>query len=108
MKKIIPIFLLAFLIFFSAQSQRLLSWAPEFPRDNSNLVVKVDCNKGNKGLLNFEGGNSANVYVHVGVITNLSTNASDWRYVKFAYGTANAAGSFIAGITRQHNIGSSG
>ncbi|MBL7701999.1 MAG: T9SS type A sorting domain-containing protein [Ferruginibacter sp.] len=71
----------------SANAQRLLSWTPEFPVDNSNLVFTVDCNKGNQGLLNFEGGNSANVYVHVGVITNLSTGPTDWKYVKFTWGS---------------------
>jgi glycosidase len=70
-----------------AQAQRLLSWSPEFPLDNSNLVITVDCNKGNQGLLNYGGGNSADVYVHVGVITNLSTGPSDWKYVKFTWAT---------------------
>ena len=68
--------------------QRLLSWTPEFPIDNSNLVFTVDCTKGNQGLNNFEGGNSNNVYVHVGVITNLSTGPADWKYTKFTWGTA--------------------
>lgn len=72
----------------STFSQRLLSWSPEFPIDNSNLTFTVDCSKGNQGLLNFESGNSANVYVHVGVITNLSTSPTDWKYVKFTWGTA--------------------
>ena len=73
---------------FSVNAQRLLSWTPEFPVDNSTLSFTVDCNKGNQGLLNFEGGNSNNVYVHVGVITNLSTGPSDWKYVKFTWATA--------------------
>ena len=72
---------------FLANAQRLLSWTPEFPLDNSTLVFTVDCSKGNQGLLNFEGGNSANIYVHVGVITNLSTGPTDWRYTKFTWGT---------------------
>ena len=72
----------------SANAQRLLTWTPEFPVDNANLSFTIDCNKGNQGLLNFEGGNSANVYVHVGVITNLSTGPSDWKYVKFTWGSA--------------------
>ena len=62
----------------TANAQRLLSWTPEFPIDNSNLVFTVDCNKGNQGLLNYGGGNSSDVYVHVGVITNLSSGPSDW------------------------------
>jgi len=90
MKKIM-LFALAAALSFAANSQRLLSWTPEFPIDNSTLVATVDCNKGNKGLLNFEGGNSNNVYVHVGVITNLSTGPSDWKYVKFAWGTTDPA-----------------
>ena len=73
---------------FSLNAQRLLSWTPEFPIDNATLSFTVDCNKGNQGLLNFEGGNSNNVYVHVGVITNLSTGPSDWKYTKFTWGTA--------------------
>ena len=90
MKKILSL-AVAVLLFLAAQSQRLLSWTPEFPIDNSTLVATVDCNKGNQGLLNFEGGNSNNVYVHVGVITNLSTGPSDWKYVKFTWGTADPA-----------------
>ncbi|HMX81002.1 MAG TPA: hypothetical protein PLG91_11855, partial [Ferruginibacter sp.] len=74
-------------IAINVSAQRLLSWTPEFPVDNSNLVMTVDCTKGNQGLLNYEGGNSANIYVHVGVITNLSTGPTDWRYVKFTWGT---------------------
>ncbi|MBL0146980.1 MAG: hypothetical protein IPP48_15930 [Chitinophagaceae bacterium] len=49
----------------------------EFPIDNSTITATVDCNKGNRGLFNFEGGNSNNVYVHVGVITNLSSGLAD-------------------------------
>jgi 1,4-alpha-glucan branching enzyme len=90
MKKCLPVFLLAFIGFFSAQSQRLLSWSPEFPQDNSNLSFTIDCAKGNQGLFNFEGGNSSNVFLHVGVLTNLSTGPSDWKYVKFAWATTPA------------------
>ncbi|MBS1511150.1 MAG: T9SS type A sorting domain-containing protein [Bacteroidetes bacterium] len=91
MKKILWLTFLLISTSFVAKSQRLLSWTPEFPIDNSTLVTTVDCTKGNQGLLNFEGGNSANVYVHVGVITNLSTGPGDWRYVKFTWGTADPA-----------------
>ena len=83
--------LVLFCIGTASYAQRLLSWTPEFPVDNSTLSFTVDCTKGNQGLLNFEGGSSNNVYVHVGVITNLSTGPSDWRYVKFTWGTADPA-----------------
>ena len=83
--------LLMLMLFFgvtASHAQRLLNWSPEFPVDNSTLVFTIDCTKGNQGLLNFEGGNSNNIYVHVGVITNLSTGPADWKYVKFTWGTA--------------------
>ncbi|MGC4101217.1 alpha-amylase family glycosyl hydrolase [Ferruginibacter sp.] len=83
--------LVLFCVATAANAQRLLSWTPEFPVDNSNLSITVDCSKGNQGLYNFESGNSSNVYVHVGVITNLSTGPSDWKYVKFTWGTADPA-----------------
>ncbi|MEO7444886.1 MAG: alpha-amylase family glycosyl hydrolase [Ferruginibacter sp.] len=74
--------------FLTLHSQSLLTWIPQFPTDNGPLNITVDCNKGNRGLLNYEGGNSNNIYVHMGVITNLSTGPSDWKYTKFTYGTA--------------------
>ena len=80
----------------SSLSQRLLSWTPEFPLDNSTVAITVDCNKGNQGLLNFEGGASSNVYVHVGVITSNSTGPSDWKYTKFTWGTTNPAANATA------------
>ncbi len=90
MKKVC-LFVIILCLVSSLNAQRLLSWVPEFPVDNSILSFSVDCNKGNQGLLNFEGGNSNNVYVHIGVITNLSTGPNDWKYVKFTWGTPDPA-----------------
>ena len=90
MKKLLLVVLCA-CIGFSINAQRLLSWTPEFPLDNSNLSITVDCNKGNQGLFNYGGGASNDVYVHVGVITNLSTGPADWKYVKFTWGTTDPA-----------------
>ncbi|MFN8250932.1 MAG: alpha-amylase family glycosyl hydrolase [Ferruginibacter sp.] len=81
------LFTIAIFSLFVTYAQRLLSWSPEFPADNANLTVTVDCNKGSQGLLNYEGGSSNNIYVHVGVITNLSTGPTDWKYVKFTWGS---------------------
>lgn len=79
------------LLFLQPKAQRLLSWAQEFPTDATGITATIDCSKGNQGLFNFEGGASNNVYVHVGVITNLSTGPSDWRYVPFTWGSTTAA-----------------
>ena len=76
MKKVLLSLAIVCLV-FSVNAQRLLSWTPEFPVDNSTLSFTVDCNKGNQGLLNFEGGNSNNVYVHIGVITNVREDHQD-------------------------------
>jgi 1,4-alpha-glucan branching enzyme len=82
MKKTLLLLIIACSI-ISVNAQRLLSWTPEFANDNSTMTVTVDCTKGNQGLLNYGGGNSSDVYVHVGVNTNLSTGPGDWKYVKF-------------------------
>ncbi|HEY6063264.1 MAG TPA: alpha-amylase family glycosyl hydrolase, partial [Chitinophagaceae bacterium] len=72
------------LFLFSASAQ-LLTWTPNFAKDNDNIVITMDAAKGNQGLNNYTP--TSDVYVHVGVITNLSANASDWRYVKFTWAT---------------------
>jgi hypothetical protein len=64
---------------------QLLTWTPSFPtEDNSSqtLVITVDVSKGNQGLLNHTP--TSDIYIHTGVITNLSTSSSNWRYVKFS------------------------
>jgi 1,4-alpha-glucan branching enzyme len=64
---------------------QLLTWTPSFPtEDNSSqtLVITVDASKGNQGLLNHTP--TSDIYIHTGVITNLSTSSSNWRYVKFS------------------------
>ncbi|HVT86652.1 MAG TPA: alpha-amylase family glycosyl hydrolase [Chitinophagaceae bacterium] len=75
----------------SIASAQLLSWTPQFPTDTAasqNFVITMDASKGNQGLLNYSP--TTDVYVHIGVITNLSSSSSDWKYVKFTWGTTNA------------------
>jgi len=87
MKKIF-VLLTATCMAFAGKSQ-LLTWVPDFAKDNDNITITMDASKGNQGLLNYNP--VSDVYVHVGVITSASSSASDWRYVKFAWGTTNAA-----------------
>jgi glycosidase len=84
--KRISLLLFVFLFANSCRSQ-LLIWTPDFPKDNDNLTITVDATKGNQGLAGFGG----SVYVHLGVITNLSTGPSNWRYSKFTWGSTEAA-----------------
>src|SRR4030095_12833785 len=88
MKKIL--FLLFFLFSISLARTQLLNWSPSFPVENDALTtvaITVDVTKGNQGLLNYAP--TTDVYVHIGVITNLSTSSTDWRYVRFVWGTTN-------------------
>ncbi len=78
--------ILAIVAICTTQAQ-LLSFTPDFPVDNSNLTITMDATKGNKGLQGFGGP----VYVHVGVITNLSTSPTDWKYVKSTWGSTDPA-----------------
>jgi glycosidase len=80
-------FLLALILFSCTAAAQLLSWSPQFPTDNSTLVITVDCSKGNRGLFNASDPN--NIYVHTGVTTNLSNNGGQqWLYVNGTVGGA--------------------
>ena len=60
----------------------LVSSEPVFPLESSALTIYFNAAFGNGGLLNYEG----DVYAHAGVITNLSVNSTDWKYVKTQWG----------------------
>jgi hypothetical protein len=55
---------------------------PAFPLDNGSVTIYFNAALGNGGLFDYTG----DVYAHTGVITNLSTQTSDWKYVKTAWG----------------------
>ena len=72
---------------FAAMSQELTP-KPLFPLDTGTVTITVNCALGNQGLYNY---GDTGVYVHIGLITDSSTNSSDWRYVPFTWGTPNPA-----------------
>ncbi len=78
MKGLIVILSMIFAVNANAQ---LLTTTPNFITESSSAtIITADANKGNKGLKGFTG----DVYVHIGVITNLSVPGSTtnwWRYV---------------------------
>jgi 1,4-alpha-glucan branching enzyme len=94
MKKVL--LLLTGLIVFITLKAQLLTWTPQFPNDNSTIVITMDATSGNQGLLGFTG----TVYMHFGVITNLSTNNSDWRYVPTVWATTTAPQATPAGTNK--------
>ncbi len=68
---------------------QMLVTTPQFIRESSTGVeITMDATKGNLSLNNY--GSVNDVYVHIGVITNLSTSSTDWKYSKFTWGTTNA------------------
>lgn len=80
MKKIL---LLSFLLLSLFAKSQLLSWTPDFIKEASlSVVITMDANYGNKGLLNYTP--TSDVYVHIGVITNKSTSTGDWKHVKYS------------------------
>jgi glycosidase len=73
-------------LFFVVAKSQLLTWTPQFPNDNSTIVITVDGTKGNQALLNHTGA----VYMHLGVITNLSATPTAWRYVPTTWASTTA------------------
>src|SRR5678815_2476921 len=95
MKKRLLFLLLPFFLVNISHAQ-LLTWTPDFPVENDaaqTLVITVDATKGNQGLLNYTP--TADVYVHIGVITNLSTSPTNWLHSQFTWGTTPAAGQCV-------------
>lgn len=68
-------------------STPLIEVNPREITDTSTVIITCNAEKGNKGLMNFEGP----VYVHVGLITDSSIGPAYWRYVKFKWGSTDEA-----------------
>lgn len=103
MKKVVNL-LFALLVLSGSVIGQLLNWTPDFSKDNDNIVITVDATKGNQGLNGYT--NLTDVYVHTGVITNLSTGPTDWKYSKFTWATtpALAQATSIGGNKWQYTI----
>lgn len=50
---------------------------PEFPTANSLVTISFDATQGNQALKDFTG----DIYAHTGLITSLSEDQGDWKYV---------------------------
>lgn len=77
---------LTFLLVGFATSAQVVTTSPAFPTITDAITITFDAAEGNGGLDGFAG----TVYAHTGVITNLSTSSSDWKYVQGTWGTATA------------------
>lgn len=94
MRKIIII--ICIILCFKGAYAQLLSWSPQFPNDNSVITVTVDGTKGNQALSGYAG----TVYMHLGVITNLSTSNTDWKHVTTTWGSTTAPVATPAGTNK--------
>ncbi len=61
---------------------QVITVTPPLPNDLNSIEVIFDASQGSGGLAGYTG----DVYAHTGVITNLSTGTSDWKYVKAGWG----------------------
>lgn len=70
----------AALVCMGASAQLVTTTPAIVQEDSPNVVITyhADSPQGNKGLINLAPG--IPVYVHIGAITNLSKDNSDWRY----------------------------
>jgi glycosidase len=84
---------LLFILFvwaYTTVSAQLITTNPSFLRESSsNVEIIMDASYGNKAMVNYP--QPTDIYVHIGVITNKSTNFTDWKYVKFTWATTNPA-----------------
>jgi len=64
-------------VLFKTVSSQTIVTVPVYPTDLDSCMITFDATKGNAGLMNV----NPPIYAHTGVITNLSTSDSDWKYV---------------------------
>ncbi len=85
MKKII--YTITAIIFSQVLLAQVVTTDPEFPTADASVIIYFHADLGNKGLQDY----TSDVYAHLGVITNLSEDPSDWRYVKTGWSENTAA-----------------
>jgi 1,4-alpha-glucan branching enzyme len=71
------LYMLAILFLSGTLSAQTVVTVPVYPTDLDSVTVIYDATKGNGALKNVP----PPIYAHTGVITNLSTSPSDWKYV---------------------------
>ncbi|MFN1834099.1 alpha-amylase family glycosyl hydrolase [Balneola sp. MJW-20] len=79
MKKFILSSVLFCLTSFSINIKaQVVTFEPSFATENDTLTLTFDATKGNGGLSGFTG----DVYLYTGLITDKSSDPSDWKYVR--------------------------
>jgi glycosidase len=78
------LFFAFFLLISSLRSQ--VTCDPAFPSPTGNVTIFYDATQGNGALAG-----QSTVFIHTGVITNLSTGPSDWKHVATTWAVSNSA-----------------
>ena len=81
-KRAIGLITIALLSFSHASYTQVVTTDPPFPNLEQPVTIIFDATEGTGGLAGYDG----DVYAHTGVITDQSTQPSDWRYVKTNWG----------------------
>ena len=84
-RAIFKYFLLLIFFFNSSLYAQIVAITPSFATQNDQVTILYDATKGNKALMG-----QTVVYAHTGVITNLSSSATSWKYVQGNWGTDDA------------------
>ena len=77
MKRLHVLLFAILLLLVNVGLAQVIVTSPVFPNDNDSCILVYDASLGNAALKNV----SPPVYAHTGVITNLSTSNTDWKYV---------------------------
>ncbi|TFH27733.1 MAG: T9SS type A sorting domain-containing protein [Bacteroidia bacterium] len=87
MKRSLRVLLVGLLALVSSGlAAQIITTDPALPTSGQAVTIYYDATLGTGGLKDYTG----DVYAHTGVLTNLSSDNSDWRYVLTSWGTNTA------------------
>jgi len=69
--------LIPFFTFINETVAQVVTTVPDFPTVQDSVVIIFHADKGDGGLAGYTG----DVYAHTGLITSLSSDSHDWKYV---------------------------
>jgi len=72
-------------LILSGLNAQIVWTEPAFPTQDDEVILYYDATQGNGGLVG-----TIPVYIHTGVITNLSATETSWQHVQGNWGTADA------------------
>ena len=68
--------LFSFFLLSNFSFGQVITTNPEFPTPDNSVTIQFHADRGNQKLMDYDG----DIYAHTGVITEESTQSSDWNY----------------------------